>query len=170
MLFVSVQQNNIELSIQYAINEYVMFSCCWQGLILIFPSLTSLLDVLKTVCLHHLNLNDGVNLSLIQEHLIQYTMQWFGHSFVSKQSNLWTACVLTHYGTVTSECLYTICKHVYSLKIVIADWWVMFHRNVGGIWGYKGLCETIYDLVLCCLRLTCGSECEDNILLNDHEN
>ena len=26
MLFVSVQQNNIELSIQYAIDEYVMFS------------------------------------------------------------------------------------------------------------------------------------------------
>ena len=28
MLFVSVQQNNIELCIRYAINEYVMFSYC----------------------------------------------------------------------------------------------------------------------------------------------
>jgi hypothetical protein len=28
ILFVSVQQNNIELSIQYAINEYVIFSYC----------------------------------------------------------------------------------------------------------------------------------------------
>ena len=28
MLFVSVQQNNIELCIQYAIDEYVMFSYC----------------------------------------------------------------------------------------------------------------------------------------------
>jgi hypothetical protein len=28
LLFVSVQQNNIELSIQYAINEYALFSYC----------------------------------------------------------------------------------------------------------------------------------------------
>ena len=28
LLFVSVQQNNIDLCVQYAINEYVMFSYC----------------------------------------------------------------------------------------------------------------------------------------------
>ena len=28
LLFVSVQQNNIDLCVQYAINKYVMFSYC----------------------------------------------------------------------------------------------------------------------------------------------
>ena len=33
----------------------------------------------------------------------------------------------------------------------------------------QGLCEINYDLNLCCMRLTSVSECEYNIMLNNHE-
>ena len=33
----------------------------------------------------------------------------------------------------------------------------------------QGLCEINYDLNFCCMRLTRVSECECNIMLNNHE-
>ena len=85
MLFVSVQQNNIDLCVRYAINEYVMFS-----LFVIlgnnFFSLTRWMGSIHTVCSSHRNLNDFVRLNLIQEPLIHHTLSWFGHSYVSECS------------------------------------------------------------------------------------
>ena len=85
MLFVSVQQNNIDLCVRYAINKYVMFS-----LFIIlgnnFSSLTHRMDALYTVCSSHCNLNDFERLNLIQNTLIRYTLTWFGHSYVSECS------------------------------------------------------------------------------------
>ena len=85
MLFVSVQQNNIDLCVRYAINKYVMFS-----LFLILGnnifSLTRWMGSLPTVCSSHRNLNDFERLNLIQNTLIQYTLSWFGHSYVSECS------------------------------------------------------------------------------------
>ena len=85
MLFVSVQQNNIDLCVRYAINEYVMFS-----LFVIlgnnFISLTEWMGSIHTVCSSHRNLNDFERLNLIQNILIRYTLAWFGHSYVSECS------------------------------------------------------------------------------------
>ena len=85
MLFVSVQQNNIDLCVRYAINEYVMFS-----LFLIlgnnFFSLTRWMGSLSTVCSSHHNLNDFERLNLTQYTLIDITLSWFGHSYVSECS------------------------------------------------------------------------------------
>ena len=57
ILFVSVQQNNIDLCVRYAIDEYVMFS-----LFVIlgnnFFSLTNWIKFLNTVCSSHRNVND----------------------------------------------------------------------------------------------------------------
>ena len=90
MLFVSVQQNNIELCIQYAIKEYVMFLYCWWDLILAFFSLIGEIGVFSTVCPHH-NRNDCVRrLNVIQMVLTWATMFWFGHSYVSEHSIYWT--------------------------------------------------------------------------------
>ena len=52
MLFVSVQQNNIELCIRYAIDEYVTLSYRWGDLKLTFFSLTKRIGVIDTVCPH----------------------------------------------------------------------------------------------------------------------
>ena len=100
---------------------------------------------------------------LIQEKLMRHTMLWFRHSFVSKCTTYWTGYSLFHW-IVTSEC-HIICKYMPSLKITIGK--CLFQKNDSGNWGEKGLCETIYNLQPCCLRLTCGSECEHNILLNE---
>ena len=58
LLFVSVQQNNIDLCVQYAINVYVMFSYCLWDLTMSFFSLTDNLERHDTVCPHHYNPND----------------------------------------------------------------------------------------------------------------
>ena len=85
MLFVSVQQNNIELCIQYAINLYVMFS-----LIVRFDNdLFSLIDRIEyfnIVCLHHRKSYECVRFNSIQEDLTWCTLSWFGHSYVSECS------------------------------------------------------------------------------------
>ena len=118
MLFVSVQKNNIELCIKYAINEYIMFSYCWEYLTWIFFSLTNGIGVFSTVCPCHCNPNDCVRLNLIQEDMAWCTMLWFGHSFVSECLIHWTGysffCEI-----VTSEYQNTICKFMSSLKIII---------------------------------------------------
>ena len=59
ILFVSVQQNNIDLCVQYAINRCVMFFI----LFVIFDhdvffSLIDVVGVFSTVCPHHYNPND----------------------------------------------------------------------------------------------------------------
>ena len=58
MLFVSVQQNNIDLCVRYAINTYVMFSYYLWDLTMIFFSLTDMIGVYDTVCSRHRNPND----------------------------------------------------------------------------------------------------------------
>ena len=58
LLFVSVQQNNIDLCVRYAINEYVIFSYCLWDLMMIFFSLTYKLEEYDTVCPHHHNPNE----------------------------------------------------------------------------------------------------------------
>ena len=86
MLFVSVQQNNIDLCVQYAINAYVMFALFVSSENnLFFSSLTSWVGSYDTVCSCH-HPGDCVRLNLIQEMLIQYTLSWFGHSYVSECS------------------------------------------------------------------------------------
>ena len=84
MLFVSVQKNNIELCIKYAINEYIMFLYYLQDLILTFFSLTRKIGIYNIVCPLHQNPNGCIRLNFIQDDLIYYTMSWFGHSFVSE--------------------------------------------------------------------------------------
>ena len=59
MLFVSVQQNNIDLCVQYAINSYAVFLIIceiWQTLT--FFSMTEIIGQYPTVCPHHPNPND----------------------------------------------------------------------------------------------------------------
>ena len=51
MLFVSVQQNNIDLCVQYAINSYVMFSL-FARFEMTFFSLTDWIRWNDTVCRH----------------------------------------------------------------------------------------------------------------------
>jgi hypothetical protein len=85
MLFVSVQQNNIELCVQYAINEYVVYSLL-RDLKLTFFSLANKIGAINTVCPHLRNPNDYVRLKLIQYDMIWQTMLWFGHSLVSDHS------------------------------------------------------------------------------------
>ena len=85
MLFVSVQQNNIDLCVRYAINKYVVFSF-FVILGNNFFSLTRLMGFLRTVCSSHRNLNDFERLNLIQNTLINFTLSWFGHSYVSECS------------------------------------------------------------------------------------
>ena len=92
LLFVSVQQNNIDLCVRYAIDSYVMFNyCLWDLTILMtFFSLTEKIGVYSTVCRHHHYLKDCVRLNSIQEVLTRYTLTWFGHSYVSDSSIHWT--------------------------------------------------------------------------------
>ena len=106
MLFVSMQQNNIELCIECAIHEYVMISYCGRGgdLTLICFSLIEKIGIFSTVCPRHRSSNDHVTLNLIQEVLTYRTMIWFGHSFVSVHSIEVTELLFTLYGIVTSEC------------------------------------------------------------------
>ena len=85
MLFVSVQQNNIDLCVQYSINAYVMFSL-FVMLGNDFFSLADWIVFYDTVCSRHCNLNDFVRLNLIQKILIRHTLSWFGHSYVSECS------------------------------------------------------------------------------------
>jgi hypothetical protein len=90
MLFVSVQQNNIEICIQYAINEYVMFFYHRLVLILAFFSLIDEIEDISIVCPPHFNPNNCISLNVIQERMIWRTMLWFGHSFfVSDHSIHW---------------------------------------------------------------------------------
>ena len=60
MLFVSVQQNNIELCVQYAIDKYVIFSLFMRLFDNDFFSLTDDIGLLSTVCLCHRNSNNHV--------------------------------------------------------------------------------------------------------------
>jgi hypothetical protein len=89
MLFVSVQQNNIGFSIQYAIDQYVMFSHRWGDLTLTLFRLTTKCGDLDTVCSRHSGPNDCVRLNSIQETMVLRTMLWFGHSYVSECSIAW---------------------------------------------------------------------------------
>ena len=82
MLFVSVQQNNIDVCIQYAIQWYVMFPLS-MDLTMTFFSLMDKIGDISTVRLRHCNPNDCIRLNLIQEEMTWRTMIWFGHSYVS---------------------------------------------------------------------------------------
>ena len=115
MLFVSVQQNNIELCIRYAINEYVMFSYCWPDLILTVFSLLDEIGIKSTVCPHHCNPNDYLKFNSIQDNMTWATMLWFGHTYVSDHPIYWTGYSL-FYKIVTSKCQHAICKYVMSFK------------------------------------------------------
>ena len=84
MLFVSVQQNNIDLCTQYAINEYVVFSLSRRNDNNVFFRLADEIGVISAVCPRHRNPNNFVRLNSIQEDLTWRTMLWFGHSLVSK--------------------------------------------------------------------------------------
>ena len=89
MLFVSVQRNNIGLCIQYAIDEYVMFSNRRGDLTSTLFSLTTRCGDMDTVCSRHPDPNHGVKLNSVQETMTRLTMVWFGHSFVSEHSIPW---------------------------------------------------------------------------------
>ena len=115
MLFVSVQQNNIDLSVQYAINRYDMFSLFLRFGNDFFFSLSYKIGEYNTVCSCHRNPND-YKADLIQELLIWCTLSWFGHSYVSGCSIHWTGI---HDRIVFSKCQRKICKYLPSLKIII---------------------------------------------------
>ena len=83
ILFVSVQQNNIDLCVRYAINSYVMFFLFVKFENDFLNSLSSRIGSYDIVCSCHCNPNDCIRLNLIQEILINYTLSWFGHSYVS---------------------------------------------------------------------------------------
>jgi hypothetical protein len=70
MLFVSVQQNNIELCVQYAIDF-----------------LTGQIGNYDTVCPCHLAPKGGCRLSSIQVKMVWLTMMWFGHSYIPVSIN-----------------------------------------------------------------------------------
>ena len=85
MLFVSVQKNNIEICIRYAIDEYVMFSLSMRfDFPIVFFRLIEQIGVNSIVCPYR-NRN-GVMLNLFQKVVTWATMFWFGHSFVSEYS------------------------------------------------------------------------------------
>jgi hypothetical protein len=89
MLFVSVQQNNVDLCIRYAIFEYGMLSNNWTDLTSTSFSLANEIEHLDTVCPRHPDPNDCVGLNSIQGEMARHTMLWFGHSFVSEHSIHW---------------------------------------------------------------------------------
>ena len=60
MLFVSVQQNNIELCIEYAIHLYVVFSNRWGDFTSTLLSVAEEIGDIDTVCPRHLAPKDGV--------------------------------------------------------------------------------------------------------------
>ena len=88
MLFVSVQQNNIDLCVRYAINLYVMFSLfvIREWLFSAWPIGSGLMipSVLVIAILMSVRLNS------IQTTLTRTTLSWFRHSYVSECSILWT--------------------------------------------------------------------------------
>ena len=116
MLFVSVQQNNVELCIRYAIDQYVMFFYCWWDLMLAFPAWLERSD-------------SGVPFVLIA---IEMTVRFnivpescdLGHNVL-----VWALIcgwilnllnwVLTLYKIDTSKSQNSICKCAPSLKIII---------------------------------------------------
>ena len=82
MLFVSVQQNNIDLSVQYAIKVYVMFLLLVQfdnDFSLAWPDMLGCM--IQSVLVIAIQMS--VRLNLIQRFLIWCTLSWFGHSYVS---------------------------------------------------------------------------------------
>ena len=58
ILFVSLQQNNIDLCVRYAINEYVYLLILLWDLTMIFSSLTDRIEIYSSVCPHHHNPNE----------------------------------------------------------------------------------------------------------------
>ena len=82
MLFVSVQQNNIELCIQYAIDEYVIFTLLRRFEVDYFQ--LDQQDWGHSYCLSSSSQSKSLcKVEIIQEHMMWNTVLWFGHSFVS---------------------------------------------------------------------------------------
>ena len=160
MLFVSVQQNNIDLCIQYAINEYVVFPYCRRDLITTFFSLIDKIGVISIVCPRHPNMT--VRLNSIQEdmNMAYNAMVW---AFICEWKLNSLNWVFTFYGIVTSKCQHTICKYAIfencRLLISISETcqWKLMRKRAMWI-------QLMYDLNLCYLILTCGSECEYNLV------
>ena len=91
-------------------------------------------------------LYDWITTEFFQELLIECTLSWFGHSYVSGCSIHWTGI---NYGIAFSECWRKICKYLPSLKkSSIKNY---FQKNVSRSWGEKGLCEINYILT-CVVR------------------
>ena len=118
MLFVSVQQNNIELCIRHAIFEYVILSDWWDLTISFFSLTDTVAVTTNTVCPRHCNPNNFVRLNSIQAGLIWGVLLWFGHSFVSECSIHFMGYSFALYGIVTSE-RHIIVSARSSLQIVI---------------------------------------------------
>ena len=142
MLFVSVQQNNIELCIQHATERYVVFSDCWWDLTMAFFRLTKQIGDISTVCPRHRNPNDCKAEFDSGRFDVEYNdVVW---AFICEWTFKSLYWVFTLYGIVTCECCHTICKYMSSLKFV--NGWCLFQKSVSGSWGEKGLCETNYIL------------------------
>ena len=115
MLFVSVQQNNIDLCVQYAINKYVIFPLFMRFDIDFFFSLADKIGVLDTVCSRHVNPNDRkAKFDTGAFGMVCAVMVWA--CICEWILNSWTGI---HYGIVTSECQHKICKYLPSLKSII---------------------------------------------------
>ena len=125
MFFVSVQQNNIDICVQYAINAYVMFL-----LFVIFENDLFQPDFLDWCPWYRLSSSSHskwlcvrLNSISIQEALTWRTLTWFGHSYVSKCSIHWTGYSLQNRNQWVST---QICKYLSSFKIIIAK--IYFRR------------------------------------------
>ena len=106
MLFVSVQQNNIELCIRYVINLYVMFSYCWRDLTSSFFSLTDDIGVINTVCPRHRNSNN-CNVEFDTE-VYDMVYNVMVRAFICKWMLNSLNWIFTFYRLVTSEYQHTI--------------------------------------------------------------
>ena len=165
MLFVSVQQNNIELSVKCAIISYDIFLYCSWDLTMTFFSLIDKIGVYSTVCPHHCKLNDckaKLNSGGID---IAYTvMVW---TFICE----WMVSSLNWVFTmeqipVSINTQFVSMFHLWISSLVN----IHFRRVSADADKKKGYVNPIMILNLCCLRLTCGSECECKIILNNCEN
>ena len=149
MLFVSVQQNNIDLCVQYAINAYVMFSLfmIWEWLFSAW--LARLASIILSVLVPAIQMT--VRLNLIQEKLIWCTLTWFGHSYVSGILNsvnwysLWNS-----YKWVSVQSLYVliIFEHHHLLKFISEECHQKLRRE-RAMWNYISTFFLIEIYTLC---------------------
>ena len=139
---------------------YVLIVCeIWQWSFPAWP--TRLGSIVPSVLITTIQVT-CVRLNLFQEDLIKCTLLWFGHSNVSEYSIHWTWYSLWNsYQWVLTQNLWVLVnfENLHLLNFISEDCqWNL--RRKRAMWNQLWL--NLWDL-----RLTCGLECECNILLNN---